>query len=104
MDLIERLEAILAASEPADSQWRYWDSDDGAVAVNVHPSEFQAALREAAPDLRAVREAPVVTMPDKVGPSVEGSTLHLPASWAEKVGLLGRDVRLVPVGEGEANG
>lgn len=94
-DLIERLEAILAASEPADSNWRYWDSDDGAVAVNVHPSEFQAALREAAAALRAVREAPVAIMDTREFLSLCAPTEDdFPALYA----LQGQRVRIVKEG------
>jgi len=64
-----------------------------------------ALLREAAALARRVEDAEAIEMPSRRGPALSGPTLMISTSAAERMGLDGQRVRLVPdAGQGGGDG
>ncbi|KAF1698316.1 hypothetical protein CSC62_05245 [Pseudoxanthomonas jiangsuensis] len=59
-------------------------------------SSLAAVLRECEELARRVEWAPVIELPTRPGPALYGATLTISAAAAERWGLDGKRVRLVP--------
>ena len=89
MKLSERLEAACTGVLVAEATGNL---DIVTDAVN----KLLDAAREAAALARRVEGAAVVEMPSRPGPALQGSSLVIGAAAAERMGLAGQRVRIVP--------